>query len=341
MPTKATTSRSSDSVGRSGMSRSHSDSISSSASGSLSDSDIFADRDPLSMRSSRPLTMGERDLNKMETQLEDAGYREGITAGKLGALQSGFDEGFSAGAPLGRAVGRLRGEVTSLCVYLGRLVADLELSHPGPSSRSPCTAYGGGGGAGEGSSNSEQEGQQQQHIELQYEDGEVLPDRKSRTANGNGIHHSPAENSHPVFAKEDLPPGPGRARVRLKNRTGAVASSSSASGGGGGSAARMLANSTTTAHLKPGDIVALLHEAQALLRDTQDLSLKKLAPPDEEALAHEHEHAMMAQQQGEFDGGKMMASWKGESEEERARREAILPGLYARLYAAKEVLGLA
>lgn len=42
------------------------------------------------------------------------GYREGITSGKLSALQSGFDEGFNQAAPLGRARGFMRGQVLAL-----------------------------------------------------------------------------------------------------------------------------------------------------------------------------------------------------------------------------------
>ena len=44
-----------------------------------------------------------------------AGYREGITAGKDGALQEGFDAGFAqTGAPLGRELGLLRGLASAL-----------------------------------------------------------------------------------------------------------------------------------------------------------------------------------------------------------------------------------
>lgn len=52
----------------------------------------------------------------MHTQ---AGYREGITAGRGSTLQAGFDEGYSAtGAPLGRELGYLRGLASSLLVFL-------------------------------------------------------------------------------------------------------------------------------------------------------------------------------------------------------------------------------
>ncbi|EST06897.2 Essential protein Yae1, N-terminal [Kalmanozyma brasiliensis GHG001] len=40
-------------------------------------------------------TMAERDSAKVEALFNDTGYREGITAGKLSTLQSGFDQGFN------------------------------------------------------------------------------------------------------------------------------------------------------------------------------------------------------------------------------------------------------
>ena len=51
--------------------------------------------------------------------LTEAGYREGITAGKESALQEGFDAGFSqVGAPLGRDLGILRGIASALISFL-------------------------------------------------------------------------------------------------------------------------------------------------------------------------------------------------------------------------------
>ncbi|KAJ3547238.1 hypothetical protein NMY22_g1731 [Coprinellus aureogranulatus] len=50
-----------------------------------------------------------------------AGYREGITAGKEGALQEGFDSGFAdTGAPIGREVGRMRGVSSALLALLSK-----------------------------------------------------------------------------------------------------------------------------------------------------------------------------------------------------------------------------
>jgi Essential protein Yae1, N terminal len=50
-----------------------------------------------------------------------AGYREGITAGKEGALQEGFDTGFAqTGGPVGRELGLLRGAASALLLHLSR-----------------------------------------------------------------------------------------------------------------------------------------------------------------------------------------------------------------------------
>ena len=58
------------------------------------------------------------------------GYREGITAGKLSTLQTGFDTGFNeVGALLGRHVGLLRGQIAAL----------LLLTSPTPVTTTPAT----------------------------------------------------------------------------------------------------------------------------------------------------------------------------------------------------------
>ena len=49
-----------------------------------------------------------------------AGYREGITAGKASTVQAGFNEGFAAGAQAGRQLGELRG---TAAYVLARLLA--------------------------------------------------------------------------------------------------------------------------------------------------------------------------------------------------------------------------
>lgn len=53
-----------------------------------------------------------------------AGYREGITAGKESALQEGFDAGFVVGAPIGRSLGILRGISMGLVSFLASSQVD-------------------------------------------------------------------------------------------------------------------------------------------------------------------------------------------------------------------------
>jgi hypothetical protein len=63
-----------------------------------------------------PLPKYDKSLIAREVQ---AGYRDGITAGKEGALQEGFDAGFAqAGAPRGRELGLLRGLASALLLHL-------------------------------------------------------------------------------------------------------------------------------------------------------------------------------------------------------------------------------
>ncbi|KAK0554582.1 hypothetical protein OC846_002058 [Tilletia horrida] len=297
----------------------------------------------------RQLTMGERDLNKTEAQFEDAGYREGITDGKLSSLQAGFDEGFSTvGAPLGRAVGRLRGEATSLLAFVGRMASDAQVhEHTNTVAKAVVT------------SGSDDEAAGEQHIEVQYEDGDAgatgaIFAKASSAATTNGMLSSSDSQASDVFAKEDLLPGPGRARVRLKTKmiphrrssnaeNGPLPNSTTLEQGGGMTKAHdEHPRSLSRPQLSPSAILALLQEAQSLLQDVQALTLEKLAPPDEEALAHEYEHALESARDGMY-GAVMekIGEWKRETEEERRRREAILPALYARLRAAKAVIGLA
>ena len=69
---------------------------------------------------SPPLTLPpfSAPILKNESQ---AGYREGITAGKESALQEGFDTGFAqTGGPLGRELGLLRGVANTLLHHLSR-----------------------------------------------------------------------------------------------------------------------------------------------------------------------------------------------------------------------------
>ncbi|KAF8517422.1 hypothetical protein BU17DRAFT_66983 [Hysterangium stoloniferum] len=73
---------------------------------------------------------------KLDADFTNAGYREGITAGKESALQEGFDEGFATiGAPLGREIGMLRGAANAAMGYLSSTAAaDVEVK-PGVDDR--------------------------------------------------------------------------------------------------------------------------------------------------------------------------------------------------------------
>lgn len=51
--------------------------------------------------------------------IEQAGYREGITAGKESTLQAGFDAGYAqVGVPLGREIGLLRGTAAAFMSFI-------------------------------------------------------------------------------------------------------------------------------------------------------------------------------------------------------------------------------
>ncbi|KAH9933140.1 uncharacterized protein BXZ73DRAFT_46587 [Epithele typhae] len=64
---------------------------------------------------SDPKVLQDSEWQKISNDFTNAGYREGITAGKESALQDGFDDGFaSIGAPLGRELGLLRGTCAAL-----------------------------------------------------------------------------------------------------------------------------------------------------------------------------------------------------------------------------------
>ncbi|KAF8630078.1 hypothetical protein AX17_005476 [Amanita inopinata Kibby_2008] len=61
----------------------------------------------------------ENEWLKISSGFINAGYREGITAGKESALQEGFDAGFAqVGAPLGQELGILRGIASALISLL-------------------------------------------------------------------------------------------------------------------------------------------------------------------------------------------------------------------------------
>ncbi|KIY49931.1 hypothetical protein FISHEDRAFT_40318 [Fistulina hepatica ATCC 64428] len=69
--------------------------------------------------SADPATVKNIEWSRMSSDFTNAGYREGITAGKEAALQEGFDAGFaSVGVPLGRELGQLRGQTSALLSLL-------------------------------------------------------------------------------------------------------------------------------------------------------------------------------------------------------------------------------
>ncbi|KAI1114647.1 hypothetical protein F5Y14DRAFT_413205 [Nemania sp. NC0429] len=49
------------------------------------------------------------DTRRLRAQHNTVGYREGITAGKAGSIQAGFDQGFSLGARIGTRAGQILG----------------------------------------------------------------------------------------------------------------------------------------------------------------------------------------------------------------------------------------
>ncbi|KAI0632195.1 hypothetical protein C8Q77DRAFT_1158859 [Trametes polyzona] len=70
---------------------------------------------------SDPKVLQDSEWTKISNDFTNAGYREGITAGKESALQQGFDDGFAqTGAPLGRELGILRGLCSALIAFLDR-----------------------------------------------------------------------------------------------------------------------------------------------------------------------------------------------------------------------------
>ncbi|KAG8910623.1 hypothetical protein FRC01_006229 [Tulasnella sp. 417] len=73
--------------------------------------DIWGDEDDQTIQNK----LADREWNRLQEGFMNDGYREGITAGKEGALQEGFDEGFASdGVPFGRRVGTLRGIAAGL-----------------------------------------------------------------------------------------------------------------------------------------------------------------------------------------------------------------------------------
>ncbi|EIN12689.1 hypothetical protein PUNSTDRAFT_97504 [Punctularia strigosozonata HHB-11173 SS5] len=83
------------------------------------DADSPWDDDDLSTARPSESAVADADWARLESNFVNAGYREGITAGKESALQEGFDAGFAqVGVPLGRQVGLLRGRAAALLSFL-------------------------------------------------------------------------------------------------------------------------------------------------------------------------------------------------------------------------------
>ncbi|WWD21455.1 hypothetical protein CI109_105940 [Kwoniella shandongensis] len=60
----------------------------------------------------------DQEYTRLASRYSDAGYREGITDGKLSTLQRGFDESFAQSVPLSRQIGNLRGRAAALLSFL-------------------------------------------------------------------------------------------------------------------------------------------------------------------------------------------------------------------------------
>ncbi|WVN89504.1 uncharacterized protein L203_104729 [Cryptococcus depauperatus CBS 7841] len=71
---------------------------------------------PLQGGASDPLV--NQEYVRLATKYTDAGYREGITDGKLSTLQQGFDESFAQSVPLSRTIGCIRGRAAALLAFL-------------------------------------------------------------------------------------------------------------------------------------------------------------------------------------------------------------------------------
>ncbi|GAA6004931.1 hypothetical protein JCM10207_008455 [Rhodosporidiobolus poonsookiae] len=90
--------------------------------------------------STAPEQISQQEWTKIEGRYSDAGYRDGITAGKNARLQAGFDQGFTLASPYAREVGGLRGLAASLLAlltttggsakYAGPLLASLDARGP-------------------------------------------------------------------------------------------------------------------------------------------------------------------------------------------------------------------
>ncbi|EGG06484.1 uncharacterized protein MELLADRAFT_116531 [Melampsora larici-populina 98AG31] len=90
-----------------------------------SDSDIWLEEDFIEtstdhqdLQTSSATRLSQIEYDRMAETFHQAGYREGISEGKLVTLQAGFDEGFSQGCELGKQLGTLRGRASGLLSFL-------------------------------------------------------------------------------------------------------------------------------------------------------------------------------------------------------------------------------
>ncbi|GAA6061256.1 hypothetical protein JCM10212_000697 [Sporobolomyces blumeae] len=69
-----------------------------------------------------PVNAGQQistqEWDKISARYSDAGYRDGITAGKNDKLQAGFDQGFAQAVPYARELGTLRGTAATMLAIL-------------------------------------------------------------------------------------------------------------------------------------------------------------------------------------------------------------------------------
>ncbi|GAA5971783.1 hypothetical protein JCM11641_001511 [Rhodosporidiobolus odoratus] len=65
-----------------------------------------------------PDQISRQEWDKLASRYSDAGYRDGITAGKNSRLQAGFDQGFAIASPYARELGALRGTAAGLLALL-------------------------------------------------------------------------------------------------------------------------------------------------------------------------------------------------------------------------------
>ncbi|GAA5986634.1 hypothetical protein JCM10908_003831 [Rhodotorula pacifica] len=82
------------------------------------DDDVYTQQEAGAIPGGAPTRIAEQEWNNLEQRYADAGYRDGITAGKNARLQAGFDQGFELAAPYARRVGALRGIAASILSLL-------------------------------------------------------------------------------------------------------------------------------------------------------------------------------------------------------------------------------